>query len=53
MKTNKRGISLVILVITIIVLATLAGVALISIDGNTIISSSDELVSQTELNNIK
>ena len=44
MKTNKRGISLIVLVITVIVLGILASAVIISVNSTNLIQESDEKV---------
>jgi len=49
MKTNKRGISLIVLVITIIVLAILATTVIISLSNTNIIEEASNTVNETNL----
>jgi len=53
MKRNKRGISLIVLVITIIVMLILAAAVIISIERNKIIDRADEAVDETNLKEIQ
>ena len=50
---NKKGISLVVLVITIIVMAVLATVIIISLNNNGIITNATEAVFKQNVNNYK
>ena len=50
---EKRGISLVVLVITIIVLTILAGVVIISLNNNGIIARGNEAVFKANVNSYK
>ena len=53
MKTNNKGISLVVLVITIIVMIVLAGVVIISVVNDSIIPNSKESKILNDLSNIE
>ena len=46
MKTNKRGISLIVLVITVIVLAILASAVIVSLSNNDIITKASDAVDE-------
>ena len=48
-KTNKHGVSLIVLVITIIVMIILAGTIILSLDNNGIIGKAQEAVDKTNL----
>ena len=48
-KTNKQGVSLIVLVITIIVMIILAGTIILSLDNNGIIGKAQEAVDKTNL----
>ena len=48
-KTNKQGVSLIVLVITIIVMIILAGTIILSLDNNGIIGKAQEAVNKTNL----
>ncbi len=53
LKTNKQGVSLVILVITIIVMIILAGTIILSLDNTGIIEKAQGAVDKTNLNEVK
>lgn len=53
MKRNKRGISLIVLVITIIVMIILAGAVIISLNSAGIIGKTNETVDATNLATVK
>lgn len=53
MKTNKIGISLVALVVTIILLAILAGAAIVSLIDNDVVNSSKDVVAEQELYQVR
>ena len=53
MKTNKRAISLIVLVITIIVLAILATTVIVTITNSGIIGRAEETMKMYELKQVK
>jgi len=53
MKTYKRGISLIVLVITIIILAILASVVIINLSNTNIIAESGNTVFKSDMSNYK
>ena len=50
---NKRGVSLIVLVITIIVMVILAGVIILTLDNSGIINKAQDAVDQANLNEVK
>ena len=53
MKTNKRGISLIVLVITIIIMIILAGAIILTLSSNGIIGKANDATKTTDLANAK
>lgn len=53
MKTNKKGISLIVLVITIIVMIILAATIILTLDGNNIIGKAQEAKTKNDTASIK
>jgi len=53
MKTNKKGISLIVLVITIIVMVVLAGAIIVTLTNNGIIGRAKDARDKTSLNEVK
>ena len=53
MKTNKKGISLIVLVITIIVMLVLAGAIIVTLTNNGIIGRAKDARDKTNLNEVK
>ncbi len=53
MKSNKRGISLIVLVITIIVMIILAGTVIMSLDDSKIFDRAQEAVNKTNIQSIQ
>ena len=53
MKRNKRGISLITLVITIIVMTIIAGVIIFTLSDSDIFNKANEAVAKTNLNQIQ
>lgn len=53
MKRNKRGISLIVLVITIIVMTIIAGAVILSLDGTNIFEKANNAVKEYDLKQVQ